>query len=281
MYIVIDKLVELLGLPTPVLAADRIGARRPAMAGDVPAIACGVVVSDTKGRGIGRFIGSKHVPVQLTTRVQVSASGDAFSGDLRTLRLVPPMRREPAPTSHTLTERDVGVINVTNPAQPAVYRLVARPENAAEYRADLVAALIRFGAPQRVGDTLEVSYWTVEWHEPTESDLMRGTIALELWTADVGAIRDLARRVEDRLTLRGPARERGFVRLEPARLEPAAGATHVSSTGASFPAWTQRIEYAFTFEGTEVGATSDGGIIRRIDANLDGGLSETLAIPAT
>jgi hypothetical protein len=30
-----------------------------------------------------------------------------------------------------------------------------------------------------------------------------------------------------------------------------------------------------------VGAASDGGIIRRIDANLDGGLSETLAIPAT
>lgn len=284
MYAIVDRLVALLGqaAPTPVLAPSRIGAVRPTLAGDLPAIACTIVVSSIAGRGIGRFVGSKHLPMRITKRVEVGAlAADAFTPDRRTLRLVPPLRRAPAPVSRTLTEADLSVTNVTDEQNPVIYRMVPSPASTAEYRADLVSASVIFGAPQRAGDTLELTCWTMEWHEPTESDLMRGTVALELWTSDSASVGALSRSVQNRLSLRGAARELGFARLEPERLEAATGATFPSFTGSTFPAWTQRLEYGFTFEGGVGGEASEGGVIRRIDATLPGQIDEALSIPAT
>ena len=284
MYAIVDRLVALLGqaAPAPVLAPTRIGTVRPTLAGDLPVIACTVVVNSIAGRGIGRFVGSKHLPMRITKRIEVGAmSPDAFTTDRRTLRLVPPIRRGPAPTSRALTEADLSVTNVSDAGNPVTYRMVASPASAAEYRVDLIAAAVIFGAPQRTGDTLEIVCWTMEWHEPTESDLMRGTVALELWTGDSASVGALSRSVQNRLSLRGTARELGFARLEPERLEAATGGTFPSFTGSIFAAWTQRLEYGFTFEGGVGGEASEGGIIRRIDATLDGRIAESLSIPAT
>ncbi len=282
MYAVVDRLVDLLGQPAPVLAPFRIGTRRPALTGDLPAIACTVAVTSIVGRGIGRFIGSKHLPLRMTKRISVGASGDAaFSADRRTLRLEPPIRRNPTRTARELTGRDLAVVNATDEANAIAYTMVPAPTAASEYRIDLVAATVVFGAPQREGDTLDVTYWTMEWHDPTESDLMRGTVALELWTGDSASIATLSRGVQDRLGLRVAPRELGFTRLEPERLEPASGGAFPSYSGGTFTAWTQRLEYGFTFEEGVGGAASDGGIIRRMDATLNGHIAESLTIPTT
>lgn len=56
MLAVIDQAAELLALaPSPVLSADRLGARRPTLAGDVPAVVLAVTVDDTAGQGLGRL----------------------------------------------------------------------------------------------------------------------------------------------------------------------------------------------------------------------------------
>ena len=107
------------------------------------------------------------------------------------------------------------MVNATDEANAIAYTMVPAPTAASEYRIDLVAATVVFGAPQREGDTLDVTYWTMEWHDPTESDLMRGTVALELWTGDSASIATLSRGVQDRLGLRVAPRELGFTRLEP------------------------------------------------------------------
>jgi hypothetical protein len=282
MYTIVDRLVELLGQPEAVLSPFRVGMVRPTLAGDLPVIACSVIVTSLAGRGIGRFIGSKHLPSRMTKRIEVGASAsDAFTANLRTLRLEPPIRRNPTRTARTLTEADLAVANVTDAANPVPYRMVAAPAAPSEYRADLLTASVIFGAPQRAGDTLEVTWWTMEWHDPSESDLMRGTIALELWTSDSTSVGALSRRVQDRLALRGAARELGFARLEPGRLEAATGGSFPSFSGGTFAAWTQRLDYGFTFEGGVGGDVSEGGIIRRIDATLDGHIDEALSIPAT
>ena len=278
MYSVVDRLVDLLRLPEPLLPASSIGARRPGVNGELPAIACNVTVSSVAGRGVGRFVGSKHLPIQMTTRVVAAPGAAGFSTDLRRLRLPPPVRRNPTPTSKDLDAGDVGVVNVT--AAPVAYRVTRAPAAVTDYAIDLIAARLTFGAPQAAGDTLELSYWTVEWHEPMESDLVRGTLELEVWGAQSSTVADLARRVQDRLRLRQESRALGFLRLDPAKLEAASAGVFPSSGTTPVSAWMQRLEYAFAFEGAPAGARSEGGIIRRIDAAIDGQIDETLTIPS-
>ena len=273
MHAVVDRLVDLLRLPQPLLPAESIGARRPGSSAELPAIACSVAIANVGGRGLGRFVGSKHLPMQLTTRVVATPGANGFSSDLRRLRLQPPVRRNPAPTSSSLDATDIGIVNVT--ASPAAYRVSPTPMTASEYAINLVAARVTFGAPQAPGDTLEVTSWTTEWHEPMESDLVRGTLAVEVWGSQGTTVATLARGVHDRLQLRHESRPLGFLRLDPARLEPVAPGT----IGASGTAWMQRLEYAFAFESNPAGARSEGGIIRHITAEIDGQLDESLSIP--
>jgi hypothetical protein len=277
MYVIVDGLVTLLGGATPVLAPERVGTRTPAAAGDLPAAICDVILSDVNSRRVGRIVTAKHVPVQMTTHVTVAPDG-AFSPDLRTLLLPPPVRR--APAANGTQGADVTVMNVTDGANPVAYTHAAAPASTAEFRFDLTAARVVFGASQRPGDRLELSFWTVEWHEPTSVDRYRGTLELELWASAAAGVTQLARQVQDRLAQRTTARACGFLRLEPARLHASIATTHLSPTGSSFAAWTQRLAYGFAFEAVLAGEVSGDGIIRRIDVGLEDGLSETLTIGA-
>lgn len=275
MYVVVDGLVNLLGGAQPVLAPERVGARTPAAAGDLPALICDVVLSEVNNRRIGRVVSASHVPVLMTTHVTVAPDG-AFSPNFRTLLLPPPVRR--APTTNGTTAADITVTNVTDAAHPITYSPSVAPASAEEFRLDLTAARVVFGAPQRPGDRLELAFWSVEWHEPASVERYRGTLELELWANDSAGVAQLARQVQDRLAQRTAARTCGFLRLEPARLHASIATTHLSPTGSSFAAWTQRLAYGFAFESVLGGEVSSDGIIRRIDVGLDDGLSEALTI---
>jgi hypothetical protein len=277
-YAVIDKFVELLLLPPALLPAERVGARRPAAVSDIPSVTCALTVAETRGSGLGRLVGPGDLPIRSTATVAVAAGADGFSADLRSVRLDPlPMRRDPSSVSPSLTERDVTVVNVTDAAHQVEYRLVAEPTRATEYRVDRAAARVVFGSAQQPGDRIELSHWTVEAHDPVVADRLRGVLALELWAFDVTSISALSRQLQDRLAARGAARERGFLRLEPARLDAAEGVVRTTTNGGTFAAWAQRLDYTFAFEGVH-GATASSGVIRRIDVGIDDGLGDTLTI---
>lgn len=73
---VVDRVVDLLTrAPDPVLSAERLAARRPAVASDVPAIAIGVEVAGEQPRGLGRDLG-------LDATGADSRRGDQYSGTL-------------------------------------------------------------------------------------------------------------------------------------------------------------------------------------------------------
>jgi hypothetical protein len=73
---VVDRVVDLLArTPQPVLSAERLAARRPAVASDVPAIAIGVELAGEQPRGLGRDLGPD-------ARGADSRRGDLYSGTL-------------------------------------------------------------------------------------------------------------------------------------------------------------------------------------------------------
>jgi hypothetical protein len=73
---VVDRVVGLLArTPDPVLSAERLAARRPAVASDVPAIAIGVELTRDQPRGIGRELGLDRQGADVR-------HGDIYSGTL-------------------------------------------------------------------------------------------------------------------------------------------------------------------------------------------------------
>jgi len=279
--LVVDRLVELMAqAPDPVLPAVRVGARRPASGTDVPSVSVSLTIDDARGAGVGEIGRAAAGVVQSTALVPVAVTPTSFTADLRTLRLEPPVRRNPASPGTALGESDVRVRNVTDAAHPAVYHVAEQPSLATEYVVDVSRARLRFGAAQHVGDTLEVAYWTVRWRDDIEPQHLAGSMLLEVWGASAAETEDVSRRLQARLrTARALLKEKGFLRVSSSRLEAMEGVLLSPPVGSALPVWRQRLEYRFAFEGADGGAVSSGGPIRRIDVGVDDGIGELFSLP--
>jgi hypothetical protein len=88
----------------------------------------------------------------------------------------------------------------------------------------------------------------------------------------------LAERVQDRLSELSLPRTYGFLKLAPQRVESAESLQQTSGDGGPFPAWRQRLEYAFAHEYSGGGEMTDGAAIRRIDVTFDDPTPDSLTI---
>ena len=269
--LVVDKCVEVLASqPDPVLPAANLGAKRPASGADIPAISISLAVDDTRGIGFGRFLRAGDALAQHTAIVDVSATPETFSSDLRSLRIAPlPLKKNPAALQADFTGENVQIRNVTDLGHPLLYRFTPQPTHTAEYRLDVASAQIVFGGAQTAGEKLEVVHWTVTWRDDIVGDRYRGTLLLELWASSPSQIGTLARRLQQRLQSQlALLRQKGFVALRPASLDPAETSLYAPPSGSAFPVWRQRLSYRFVFEAEEGGELSSGVPIERIAVDV-------------
>jgi hypothetical protein len=133
----------------------------------------------------------------------------------------------------------------------------------------VASAQIVFGGAQLTGEKLEVVHWTVTWRDDIVGDRYRGMLLLELWASSPSQIGTLARRLQQRLqTQLALLRQKGFVALRPASLDPAETSLYEPPSGSAFPVWRQRLSYRFVFEAEEGGELSSGVPIERIAVDV-------------
>lgn len=271
MHVVVDRLGEVLtSSPDPVLSSSRVGARRPSGLADVPSVCVSLTLDPPHGAGLGRFVRPGHVPVRHSGVVEVRAGVDAFTSDLRRLRLAPlPVRSDPASTSQGVGGDDVTVANVTAPTNPRPYRFAAQPGAADEYLVDAARGEVVFGAAQTAGDRLDVRHWTMSFKEDIRADRYAGALELDVFAGDVPQVEQLARRVQGRLRdRRRLLRERGFLALDAAGLEAAESVELRPPAGSPVTSGRIRLTYRFAFEAEAGGEDSGGAPIQRIDVAI-------------
>jgi hypothetical protein len=254
---------------------------RPAISSDLPLIVLFASVSDSKHIGLNRFIRSGDALVQTTSIIPVKSSEDTFSQSLQRLRLSPlPLRKRPSATEELFSAQDVQITNVSLQNSPVAYRMVANPSRPDEYRIDLVRAEVFFGESQKENDQLQVSHWTVSWHDEIFGLRATGEVTAEVWTdsfitADEIS-RGMQRRTQRDLDL---LRQKGFLRLVPALVGPIERHLHSPPSVAPFQVWKQALTYRFTFEIEEGGEISSGIPINRIDVDMRGAQREKFNVP--
>ena len=282
MYIVVHKLIEVLvQAPDPVLSAGSLGTKVPSASSDLPAIVISLVVEDEAGNGIGRFIRSGTTLASTSALETVAATNERFGDNFRRLRLHPlPLRKRPSATEQPFTEDDVQIVNVSDQGNPIPYRMVEQPTAAHEFMLDVARAEIRFGQAQQIGDQLSVSHWTVTWRDDILAHRYKGTLTLEVWAGTFEQTDAIARRLQDRVRAEPSLlRDKGFVQLRPVSLAPAQNTLHEPPGTSAFAAWRQKLQYRFTFEAEEGGELSSGGVIERVDVDMNGALPESFRVP--
>jgi len=282
MYAIVDHFAQLVATPPDaVVPASRVTAQQPSTSGDMPALAVSVAIADQRTTGLGHVIRSGEVITRTTAVINVAATPDTFSPDLRQLRLQSlPLRRNPQSTGAAFTGDDVQVTNVSDLAQPVQYRFARRPTAPAEFAIDAEQARLTFGGAQVSGHTLEIAHWTVTWRDDIEGAAYRGVITVDVWAGSLTDLTAVSRSVQDRLlTHRALMRQLGFSRLEPAGVLAAEHTLHTPAAGSAFPAWRQPLTYRFAFEFERPAQDSSGGPIRRIDVDMHGAVDDALIIP--
>jgi hypothetical protein len=265
------------GPPNPVLPPGRVTAARPAVSSDLPMLSVGLALERDPAGAPARFVREGDQVVRHSTRVAVQSGANGFASDRLTLDLAPlPVKRRP-PGIGGPPEPDVMITNVASGA-PAAYELSPSPSLPNEFRIDFVRGRVAFGAPQEVGDALEVVHWTVARREPIRSERFQGTLVLEAWSASGGEGASLSDRLQDCLARVLEARPFGFLRLVPVRVEPGESVLQATGSGAAFPAWRQRLDYAFAYEGSLGGEESEGAPIHRIDVTIDDAVGDSLTV---
>jgi hypothetical protein len=281
MYLVIDRLVETLTSGgNSILSAERLGPRRPAASIDIPAVVLQIKTQTAKGAGLGRFVRAGETVVRTTNTVVVEATVDTFSPSLKTLRIAPlPLKKNPSSTTAKFTSDDIQIKNVTNLASPIDYTLVEQPIGKTQYKLNRATAEIIFGSAQSPGELLEVTHWTVTWRDEILGDKYAGTIGMEVWGDSFNLVRDLSRRLQDKLQAdRALLRTRGFQSLVPLSLGPVENVLQTAAIGSAFPAWRQALEYRFAFEAEDGGELSSGIPIKRIDVDMDDFIVEEFSV---
>ncbi len=284
MYQVIDKFAEVaVSPPDPVLPAGKVGWMRPSGSGDLPLLTLSVSVSDSRNIGLNRFIRSGDAVVQNTSVVTVRASEDTFSSSLQRLRLAPlPLRKSPETITEELSERDVQITNVSNQSNPVPYHLRTSPTRSDEYRIDPIRAEVIFGLPQKEGDLLQASHWTVSWHNEILGLRASGEVIAEVWADSFTKADEISRKLQRRIYKEvGLLREKGFLRLAPGTVGPVERSLYSPPAVSAFQVWKQTLIYRFAFEIEEGGEVSSGVPIKRIDVNMRGPQGEQFRVPLT
>ncbi len=254
---------------------------RPASSSDLPLLALSVSVSDSKHIGLNRFIRSGDALVQTTSIIPAKFSEDTFSQNLQRLRLSPlPLRKSPSSTEEFFSAQDVQITNVSVQNSPIIYRMVANPSRPDEYRIDLVRAEVFFGVSQKENDQLQISHWTVSWHDEIFGLRATGEVTVEVWADNFVMAeeisRSMQRRIQRDLEL---LRQKGFLRLVLALVGPIERHLHAPPAVSPFQVWKQALTYRFTFEIEEGGEISSGVPIKRIDVDMRGSQREKFKVP--
>jgi len=74
-------------------------------------------------------------------------------------------------------------------------------------------------------------------------------------------------------------RQKGFLKLQPEKLEAAENTLHAPPVGSPFSVWKQKLSYTFLFEAEEGGELSSGIPIKQIDVDMNKHLVESFSIP--
>jgi hypothetical protein len=265
--------------PEPVLAAGRIGLRMPSSEGDLPSVVISLSLDEKNGACLNRYVREGHGVVKHESVVDVNSTDPRFTSDLLTLRIEPlPVRKNPASMSREMGADDLLVRNVTTLAQAVTYELVDRPARPNQFALLQSNATLQFGQPQKAGDKLEITHWTLEFREAITSDSFRGNLTVEVWASSSDQAESLAGKVEGKLARdRAELRNQGFSCLDPRSLGPVTAVSRAS--GAAFSAWTQRLGYRFAFEMEGGGESSSGTIIRQVKVDLQGENPESFSVP--
>jgi len=164
-----------------------------------------------------------------------------------------------------------------DPVLPAARIGARRPSAGAEVPALTIGVVVDAEHPRGLGRELRLDE---RGREVLRGDVYSGLLELEAWAETTSTLDQLTTRLQHRLTTSfEPARTRGFLRLQPARLDPAEQVLRQPAVGSAFAVWRQRLNYRFTCEVQEVPPPSDGGPIQRVDVVVGDGVVESFSVP--
>jgi hypothetical protein len=281
MYRVIDRLVEALSLVGGInVLVTKLGAKKPSGGNDLPAIAISLLLETANGAALNRFARSGDSVTRSRSVLDVKASSDSFSTNLKSLRIMPlPLKRNPASTKREFSQEDLQIHNVTDLANPISYRMVAAPTGRDEFKVDVVRAQIEFGAAQQEGEQLELTHWTMIWRDEIRLDRFIGSLTMDAWAASFDQTDAIVRKLQEVLRTEGALlREKGFLKLQPFSLGTAEHLRLDPPLGSAIPVWKQRLEYKFVFEAEDGGDLSSGIPIKQINVETGNHIDETFSI---
>ena len=115
---------------------------------------------------------------------------------------------------------------------------------------------------------------------PRRTERLAGVLGVEVWANSRAGLMTLSQRLQDRLGDVVAAKAVMLVRLRPERLSAGEALLQATPLGSAFPAWRQRLEYAFAYDGAFEDPMTEGAPIRRIDVEMDDRLPDHLTIGA-
>lgn len=282
---IIKKFSEVMSAsPDAILSPGRIGLKKPAGAGDIPAVVMSLDITGSGGAGLGSFVRPGSVVVKHTGSVTVNTHPDTFNDKLTVCRILPlPLKKNPSSPPgkpKTFTANDLQVKNITDPTQPVTYTMADTPETNTQFTVDGPDAVIRFGAPQTMGDTLEIVHYTMTWREDISARQAAGSMGLEVWANSPENTAQISQKLQNKIVShRTGLRQKGFFIIAPQSLQPIENFSIKPQTGSPFSVWAQKLAYRFVFESIDGGELSSGGIIKQIDIEVDNNLDETFSVP--
>lgn len=113
---------------------------------------------------------------------------------------------------------------------------------------------------------------------PRQSERMGGTMGVEVWAASASELLALSEKVQDRLADTAATSGTGMLLLRVAACGAGEGLMYSAPGSAAFPAWRQRLEYAFEYDCVTEVVETEGAPIHRIDVNMDSALPDHLTI---
>src|SRR5687767_12566473 len=250
MNIAIDRFAQVLAsTPDVLLSINSIGAKKPANGSEIPVISVSLRIDDEKGLGYRRFVREGNAVVKNTALVAVRSTTEGLSPGFRVLRMSPlPLKKNPDAVSTGFSDEDVQVRNITDSNHPVLYRMVESPIEKDEFRLEMPAAEILFGQGQKEGDQLEIIHYTVTWRDEILGERYNGLLITELWSQDFAEANRICRKLQEKLRMNAELlRQKGYLRLHLASLDPVEHVMHSPTVGSSFPVFRQKLEYRFSF----------------------------------
>ena len=107
----------------------------------------------------------------------------------------------------------------------------------------------------------------------------RGLLSVEVWATSLSEAATISRKLQDRATDLPRMRRSGFIKLQPAGLEPIEQSRYAPANGSPFAVWKQPMSYRFAFMAERPAEPSDGGPIRHIGVDIRGSVADSLSLP--